>query len=50
MLIDTKASASNIHVNAANDALDDVFQKIVLNAVRSNIAKVWVNGRMVAGS
>lgn len=29
LLIDTRASASNIHVNVADDTLDDVFQKVV---------------------
>ncbi|TPL83976.1 guanine deaminase [Mesorhizobium sp. B2-3-14] len=49
LLIDTEASASNIHVNGADDTLDDVFQKIVLNAARANIATVWVGGRAVVG-
>ncbi|MBZ9962284.1 guanine deaminase [Mesorhizobium sp. BR1-1-2] len=49
LLIDTMAKASNIHISMADDTLDDVFQKIVLNAARANIAKVWVSGRTVAG-
>ncbi|WP_404925224.1 guanine deaminase [Mesorhizobium sp. ORM16] len=49
LLIDTTAKASNIHVSMADDTLDDVFQKIVLNAARANIATVWVSGRTVAG-
>ncbi|MCA0002563.1 guanine deaminase [Mesorhizobium sp. B264B2A] len=49
LLIDTTAKASNIHIIPADDTLDDVFQKIVLNAARANIATVWVSGRTVAG-
>ncbi|MBZ9810077.1 amidohydrolase family protein [Mesorhizobium sp. BR1-1-9] len=49
LLIDTTAKASNIHIIPADDMLDDVFQKIVLNAARANIAAVWVSGRTVAG-
>ncbi|MBZ9918392.1 MULTISPECIES: guanine deaminase [unclassified Mesorhizobium] len=49
LLIDTTAKASNIHVSMADDTLDDVFQKIVLNAARANIAAVWVSGRAVVG-
>jgi len=49
LLIDTRASASNVHVGKAEDTLEDVFQKIVLNAARANIAKVWVRGRTVVG-
>lgn len=49
LLIDTRASASNVHVGKAEDTLEDVFQKIVLNASRANIAKVWVRGRTVVG-
>ena len=48
LLIDTRAKASNIHINA-DDTLEDVFQKIVLNAGRANIAMVWVSGRAVVG-
>ena len=47
LLIDTRARASNIHISAADDTPDDAFQKIVLNATRANIAKVWVGGRAV---
>ncbi|MBZ9699438.1 MULTISPECIES: guanine deaminase [unclassified Mesorhizobium] len=49
LLIDTTAKASNIHIIPADDTLDDVFQKIVLNAARANIATVWVSGRTGAG-
>ena len=48
LLIDIRAKASNVHVNAADDTLEDIFQKIVLNTTRANIARVWVSGRAVA--
>jgi len=47
--IDTRAKASNIRISVADDTLEDVFQKIVLNAARANITAVWVSGRAVAG-
>ncbi len=49
LLIDTRAKASNIRISVADDTLEDVFQKIVLNAARANITAVWVSGRAVAG-
>ncbi|TPM32894.1 guanine deaminase [Mesorhizobium sp. B2-3-4] len=48
LLIDTRANASNVHVGAGDDTLEDVFQKIVLNAGRANIGRVWVGGRTVS--
>lgn len=48
LVIDTAAARSNVHVNGS-DSLDDVFQKIVLNAARADIEKVWVRGRAVSG-
>jgi guanine deaminase len=50
LLIDTRAKASNIHIDVDGDTLEDAFQKIVLNAARANITSVWVSGRMVAGT
>ncbi|WP_315924072.1 hypothetical protein [Mesorhizobium sp. SP-1A] len=29
------------------DTAEDIFQKIVLNATRANVASVWVRGRKV---
>ena len=48
LLIDTTAAHSNVHPNGSDD-LDDIFQKIVLNATRADIARVWVRGRRVSG-
>ena len=48
LLIDTRARHSNVHINGS-DTLEDIFQKIVLNATRPNIARVWVGGRQVSG-
>ncbi|RUZ77591.1 guanine deaminase [Mesorhizobium sp. M7A.F.Ca.US.006.01.1.1] len=50
LLIDTSATASNIHIGMADDTLEEIFQKIVLNAARANIATVWVSGRRVVGN
>ncbi len=49
LVIDTAAVSSNIRKYPTYDTLEDVFQKIVLNATRANIATVWVSGRKVTG-
>jgi guanine deaminase len=49
LLIDTSGRASNIHISRVDDTLEEIFQKIVLNAARTNIASVWVRGRAVIG-
>jgi guanine deaminase len=49
LLIDSRAPASNIALRAGDDTLDDIFQKIVLNATRANITGVWVSGRRTGG-
>jgi guanine deaminase len=49
LVIDAAAASSNIRTYPKYDTLEDVFQKIVLNATRANIATVWVSGRKVAG-
>lgn len=46
-LIDTDVPESNLRVFAGIDSLEDAFQKIVYNATRANIRKVWVDGRVV---
>ncbi len=47
MLIDTTVADSNLIIWEDLDSLDDVFQKIVYNAARNNIRRVWVGGRLV---
>ena len=47
MLLDTAVPDSNLRIFEAMDSLEDVFQKIVYNAARANIRKVWVEGRLV---
>jgi guanine deaminase len=49
LMVDTTAAASNVKIRRHDDSLDDIFQKIVLNAARADIAAVWVGGRKVAG-
>lgn len=49
LVIDLDAPASNLRHWPDMDRPQDIFQKIVLNATRSNIAQVWVNGDRVAG-
>ena len=49
MVIDTTANDSDLHVWAGMDTADDILQKIVYNAGRRNVAKVWVRGRAVRG-
>lgn len=47
--VDLAAAHSNLAVWEDMDGLPDVFQKIVYNAGRANIAHVWVAGRQVHG-
>ncbi|MFD9899575.1 guanine deaminase [Mesorhizobium sp. NPDC059025] len=47
LLVDTNAAASNVRIRHGSDAIEDVFQKLVLNASRADIASVWVGGRRV---
>ena len=48
VLVDSTRPGSNLIVWPDADSLEDVFQKIVYNAGRDDIRKVWVNGRLVA--
>ena len=45
--VDTRASESNLICWEDTDSTEDVLQKIVNNADRHNISKVWVQGRLV---
>jgi guanine deaminase len=47
MLIDAGVDDTSLRVWQDLDSLEDVFQKIVYTAERSNIRKVWVDGRPV---
>jgi guanine deaminase len=49
ILVDTQAPNSNLRLYT-DDAPEDVLQKIVYNAGRANVAKVWVAGRNVSGA
>jgi len=49
IVIDTETADSNLHVQKNIDSGHDVLQKIVYNAERQNVVKVWVQGRMVKG-
>ena len=46
ILVDAGTRASNLQINA-DDMHNDVLQKILYNAGRANIAKVWVAGKLV---
>ena len=48
ILVDTRRPGSNLMVWEDADSLEDVLQKIVYNAGREDIRKVWVEGRLVA--
>ncbi|MDH6231364.1 guanine deaminase [Mesorhizobium soli] len=50
LLIDQDASGSNIRTWPELDTPEDVFQKIVLNAMRTNIKRIWVGGDYVGRS
>ena len=50
ILIDPEAVSAPIRINEEFDTPDDQLQKIVNNATRANIAKVWVHGKIVVDS
>lgn len=47
IVIDTRAAGSDIYINTAEDAPEDRLQKIIYNARRNNISRVWVDGKAV---
>ena len=47
LLVDTEVADSNLRLFRDFDSPEDVFRKIVYNAGRANIRKVWVEGRLV---
>ncbi len=49
IVIDTAAVDSNLITWEGIDTHDDILQKTIYNADRGNIAKVWVQGRLVSG-
>ena len=48
ILVDTRRPGSNLMVWQDADSLEDILQKIVYNAGREDIRRVWVSGRAVA--
>jgi guanine deaminase len=50
LVVDVAAQQSNIALWPGVDSAADVFDKIVLNAGRANIATVWVGGRIRSGA
>ncbi len=46
-MIDTDVAESNLIVWDEIDDDEDVLQKIIYNADRSNISKVWVQGKQI---
>jgi guanine deaminase len=47
LLVDTDVADSSVQTFEGMDCLEDVFQKIVYNAQRINLRKVWVEGKLV---
>lgn len=47
LIMDTKIQESNLLIWDELDAAEDVLQKIIYNANRHNVRKVWVQGRQV---
>ncbi|HDR2736592.1 TPA: guanine deaminase [Enterobacter ludwigii] len=47
IVIDTRAAGSDIYIHAAEDQPEDRLQKIIFNARRNNISRVWVDGKAV---
>ena len=50
LLVDTGVRDSNLLIWDGMDTPDDILQKIIYNAGRDNIAKVWVQGSLVRDS
>lgn len=50
IVIDADAPGSNLRFWPGLDDSADMFDKIVLNATRANIARTYVDGRLVAGA
>ena len=48
IVIDTKVADSNLVVWDDLDREEDILQKIIYNASRQNIRKVWVQGSLVS--
>ncbi|MGF2442012.1 guanine deaminase [Enterobacter ludwigii] len=47
IVIDTRAAGSDIYIHPAEDQPEDKLQKIIYNARRNNISRVWVDGKAV---
>ncbi|EPF0316220.1 guanine deaminase [Enterobacter chuandaensis] len=47
IVVDTRAAGSDIYLYPSDDQPDDILQKIIYNARRNNISRVWVDGRVV---
>ena len=47
IVIDTRAAGSDIYIHPAEDQPEDRLQKIIYNARRKNISRVWVDGKAV---
>ncbi|WP_420643689.1 guanine deaminase [Candidatus Leptofilum sp.] len=49
LVLDTRVANSNLVVWNELDKGEDVLQKIIYNASRQNIRKVWVQGKLIGG-
>lgn len=47
IVIDTRTAGSDIYIHPAEDQPEDKLQKIIFNARRNNISRVWVDGKAV---
>ena len=47
IVMDTTLPDSNLIVWSDSDTHEDVLQKIIYNASRRNISKVWIQGKVV---
>lgn len=47
IVIDTRVAGSDIYIHPAEDQPEDRLQKIIYNARRNNISRVWVDGKAV---
>ena len=49
MIIDTNVEETNLIIWDELDEGDDILQKMIYNAERRNITRVWVQGRRIKG-
>ena len=47
IVVDTSVADTNLNIWEEMDTGDDILQKIIYNAERRNISRVWVQGELI---